>query len=186
MRKGSFLSPITYHSSLSLLHSRIIYNHRLLDASRARASAISPVSLYGRGVFTTLAIHEGRPFLWPEHWARLTEHASRAGVNRGELDEESVSAALAQLIKANRVKNGRARITLLANVERGLWKVKESATRQAALLIMTGEAHVHPAESLALTISPFRVNTLSPLAGVKSVNYLEHILALEEARARGF
>jgi len=168
------------------LHSRIIYNHRLLDRSRARASIISPVSLYGRGVFTTLAIHESRPFLWPEHWARLTEHAARAGVERSALDEESVSVSLAQLIEANGVKNGRARITLLANVERGIWKVKESETRPTDLLIMTGDVHARTEEALALTVSPYRVNTFSPLAGIKSVNYLEHILAWEEARGRDF
>jgi branched-subunit amino acid aminotransferase/4-amino-4-deoxychorismate lyase len=185
------LKPLlTHHSSLithhSPLHSRIIYNHRLLDASRARMNVISPVSLYGRGVFTTLAIHEGRPFLWPEHWARLTGHAARAGVDRSELDEESVSASLAQLIEANRVKQGRARITLLANVERGIWKVKEAGTRQTDLLMMTGGVHAASEDGLALTVSPFRVNTLSPLAGVKSVNYLEHILAWEEAHGRDF
>jgi branched-subunit amino acid aminotransferase/4-amino-4-deoxychorismate lyase len=39
---------------------------------------------------------------------------------------------------------------------------------------------------LALTLSPYRLNTLSPLTGVKSVNYLEHIIAWEEAHARDF
>jgi 4-amino-4-deoxychorismate lyase len=168
------------------LHSRIIYNHRLLDASKARAPLVSPVTLYGRGVFTTLALHDGRPFLWSEHWARLTEHGARACLDLGELDEERVFASLAQLIKANHVKNGRARITLLANVERGIWKVKESESRSSDLLIMTGEPHSTSEESLALTVSPYRVNTHSPLAGIKSVNYLEHILAWEEARARDF
>jgi branched-chain amino acid aminotransferase len=168
------------------LHSRIIYNYRLLEASRARTEVISPVSLYGRGVFTTLAIYEGRPFLWPEHWARLTEHAARAGLDRSEFNEESVSAALAQLIEANRVKNGRARVTLFATTEHGVWKVKKTEERKTDLLIMTGEPHAASEDSLALTVSPFRVNTLSPLAGVKSVNYLEHILAWEEARARYF
>jgi branched-subunit amino acid aminotransferase/4-amino-4-deoxychorismate lyase len=37
-----------------------------------------------------------------------------------------------------------------------------------------------------LTVSPFRVNTKSPLVGVKSCNYLENILALEDARAKKF
>jgi len=172
--------------SLSLLHSRIIYNHRLVDVRRARAPAVSPVSLYGRGVFTTLALHEGRPFLWPEHWARLTEHAARARVDLSELDEETVAASLAQLIEANRVKNGRARITLLAGTERGIWKLEESEERRTQLLIMTGEPHTNSEDGLALTVSPYRVNTHSPLAGIKSVNYLEQILAWEEARVRDF
>jgi branched-subunit amino acid aminotransferase/4-amino-4-deoxychorismate lyase len=37
-----------------------------------------------------------------------------------------------------------------------------------------------------LTISPHHVNSASPLAGVKSCNYLEKQVALDEAKARGF
>jgi branched-subunit amino acid aminotransferase/4-amino-4-deoxychorismate lyase len=53
-------------------------------------------------------------------------------------------------------------------------------------MIITGDAHAVSEDGLALTVSPYRVNTLSPLAGIKSVNYLEHILPKEEARARDF
>jgi 4-amino-4-deoxychorismate lyase len=170
----------------STMHSRIIHNSRLVDATKARASIVSPVSLYGRGVFTTLAIYNHQPFLYPSHWARLTEHAARAGVSTNEHDEGSVRGLLAHLIKANKVKNGRARLTLLAAMEHGVWKVKGPESRKTDLLIMTGDPHAASEDGVALTVSPYRVNTLSPLAGVKSVNYLEHILAWEEARARDF
>ncbi|HKS27886.1 MAG TPA: aminotransferase class IV [Pyrinomonadaceae bacterium] len=172
------------------MHSRIILNGEMLkDAGSARLPVVTPAALYGRGVFTTLAIHNGRPFLWPEHWARLMLHADRANVSRSFLDEEETRAALQTLIEANRVREGRARITLLANnAGKGFWKLDDEAeARETHLLIMTGEAHAPPAEdALALTVSPYRVNTHSPLAGVKSVNYLEHLLAWEEARARDF
>lgn len=168
------------------MHPRIIHNNQLVDAAKARAQLVSPVSLYGRGVFTTLAVYHRQPFLWDEHWARLMEHAARAGVERGGLEEGSVRALLAQLIEANKVKDGRARVTLLARAERGVWKVKGLEEGGTELLLMTGEAHAASEDGLALTVSPYRANTLSPLVGVKSVNYLEHILAREEARARDF
>jgi branched-subunit amino acid aminotransferase/4-amino-4-deoxychorismate lyase len=169
------------------LHSRIVYNERLVEGARARAALVTPVSLYGRGVFTTLAVHGGRPFLWPEHWVRLKEHAARAGVELGELNEQNVKESLRRLIEANGVEEGRARITLLATTERGFWRVENVGPgRGADLLIMTGEAHAAPEDGLALTVSPYRISTMSALAGVKSVNYLEHILAWEEARARDF
>jgi branched-subunit amino acid aminotransferase/4-amino-4-deoxychorismate lyase len=171
------------------VHSRIIINDELLDGALARLSAITPAALYGRGVFTTLAVHNGHPFLWHEHWARLMAHADRAKVNRNHLDEEQTRAALLSLIEANRVSEGRARITLLSNAGRdGIWSLKgdEDEVSETTLLIMTGEAHTPPADVLALTLSPYRINTLSPLVGVKSVNYLEHLLAREEARARDF
>ncbi len=168
------------------MHSRIILNHRLTEATRARLEAVSSATLYGRGVFTTLAIYGGQPFLWPEHWARLTAHALRAGVDHGQLDEASVHAHLLRLIEANQVRDGRARITLLSNTGSGIWELEEDREHQTNLLIMTGEAHREAAEGLALTVSPHRINTHSPLTGIKSVNYLENILALEEARAREF
>jgi branched-subunit amino acid aminotransferase/4-amino-4-deoxychorismate lyase len=170
------------------VHSRIILNNQLLEGERARLPAITPAALYGRGVFTTLALHNGRPFLWPEHWARLMAHADRAGVDRSSVDKEQTRAQLDHLIEANKVREGRARITLLSNAGRdGLWNLHgESEAQGTLLLIMTGEAHLPSADALALTVSPYRINMLSPLTGVKSVNYLEHIIALEEARARDF
>jgi branched-subunit amino acid aminotransferase/4-amino-4-deoxychorismate lyase len=168
------------------MHAHIIYNNLLIDAAQARASVVSPVSLYGRGVFTTLAVYGGKPFLWPAHWVRLLDHAARARIDHSEFDEESVRAALAKLIEANKVKEGRARITLLASKEAGVWGLENPLGRKTELLIMTGEPHVTNEEGLALTVSPFRLSTLSPLAGVKSVNYMDHILTWEEARARDF
>ncbi len=165
------------------MHPRFIHNDHLLGTTKERVEA---VSLYGRGVFTTLAVHNHQPLLWAEHWARLVEHAARASVGHIEFDEASVSGMLARLIEANKVKEGRARVTVLATAERGVWKVKAPSDRKTDLLIMTGDARAPSEDGLALTISPYRVNTLSPLVGIKSINYLEHILAWEEARARDF
>ena len=39
---------------------------------------------------------------------------------------------------------------------------------------------------LSLAVSPYRVNTFSPLSGIKSLNYLDHVLSWEEAQSRDF
>lgn len=39
---------------------------------------------------------------------------------------------------------------------------------------------------LLLSLSPFSINSKSPLVNIKSCNYLENLLALEEAKQRGF
>lgn len=168
------------------MHSRIIYNNRLTEASKSRTGAGSPSSLYGRGVFTTLAIHNHHPFLWSEHWDRLKEHASRVGVDISEYQDAGVRSLLDRLIEANHVRDGRARVTVLASEERGPWATKKPRSPKADLMIMTGDPHPVTEDGLSLTVSPYRANTLSPLIGIKSVNYLEHVLAREEARARDF
>ncbi len=96
------------------MQQRIIHNHRLLEPARARVPALTAAARDGRGVFTTVAVQRGRAFLWARHWARLVEHAARAGVALGELDELNVGADLARLLAANNVERGLARVTLLA------------------------------------------------------------------------
>jgi branched-subunit amino acid aminotransferase/4-amino-4-deoxychorismate lyase len=169
------------------MHARIIHNDRLLEAAKARLPALTSASLYGRGVFTTIAVHRRQPFLWPEHWTRLILHAERCGVPADQLDQGTVGRALVKLIEENEVEEGRARVTLLARALGGVWSGGGTTTgSETDLLIMTGDARPAPEEGLALTISPYRRSTLSPLTGVKSVNYLEHVIAWEEAHARDF
>lgn len=168
------------------MHARIIHNESLLEAAKARLHALSSAMLYGRGVFTTLAVHRGQPFLWPEHWARLVVHAERCGVSLAQFDEETVRRALLRLIEENGVEDGRARVTLLMRALRGVWNDGDTGGTETDLLIMTGDTRPAPEEGLALTLSPYRQSTLSPLTGIKSVNYLEHVIAWEEAHARDF
>ena len=171
----------------SSMHPRIVLNNRIIDATKARVDAVTSAALYGRGVFTTLAVYGARPFLWPEHWERLTSHAGKAGIDLSELDKETTGALLERVIEQNNVECGRARVTLLANTSSGTWQLDDKLSHKTNLLIMTGDTHKAAfEEGLAVTLSPFRVNTNSPLVGIKSVNYLENILAREEARARDF
>ncbi|MBV9924526.1 MAG: aminotransferase class IV family protein [Acidobacteria bacterium] len=165
------------------MHLHVILNRRLLETRRARLHAVTSAALYGRGVFTTVAVHRGRPFLWDEHWARLLAHAQRAGVECDYGDNEA-ALLLSRLIEANGVEEGRARVHLLARAVRGRWKLGREG-RASDLLMMTADAWAVP-EALALTVSPYRVNTCSPLVGVKTVNRLEQIMAWEEAKSRDF
>lgn len=182
------------------IHSRIILNDRLTDAKRARVHAISAATLYGRGVFTTLAVYAGRPFLWREHFRRLGAHAEKLSVDAAPLgDEDFFRARIERIIEANKVVNGRARVSLLAREIGGAWQMAKArkaasapddsqtqpAERAGDFLIITGDARP-PRDELNLTVSPFRANSLSPLAGIKSINYLEHLSAWEEARRRDF
>ncbi|MDQ3687642.1 MAG: aminotransferase class IV [Acidobacteriota bacterium] len=158
-----------------------------MERMKARLPAITGATLHGRGVFTTLAVYGEKPFLWPEHWARLVEHAARAGVDSSAFDEETVGSSLSRLIEANGVVRGRARVMLLERDAGSIWNTgKKKSAAGNDLIIVTGDARFASDDGLALTISPYRTNTLSPLAGVKSLNYLEHVLAWEEARARDF
>src|SRR5262245_30021422 len=111
----------------------------MVEATKARLAAVSSATLYGRGVFTPLAIYDSKPFLWSKHWQRLSAHAAKLDVDHTGCTEKSVGEALAKLIGVNQVKNGRARVTLLARSSGDVWKTKLQTARKTDLLIMTGD-----------------------------------------------
>ncbi len=167
----------------STIHEKIFFNNQILFVDNVSLSAISSAAFYGKGIFTTLAIYNSKPFLWEKHWKRLTENADKLGIDLTEFSEESVKNSLLQIIKENKITNARARITFFDESASGVWFYKTN--KKTSLLITTGDLRTI-SENFRLTISPFCVNSTSPLVGIKSCNYLENILALEDAKSKDF
>jgi branched-chain amino acid aminotransferase len=158
------------------------HNGSIVQASQARVASTTAGLLYGIGVWTTLRIYEGLPFAVDRHWSRLEAHAEKLRIAL-PIDFKRARSAIVELIAANSVLQGRARITL-AKGQVGAWK--QAAGPESELLIFTAsEAPPKPPE-LAITISPQRILSHSAVAGVKRTSMVENLLALEEARSRGF
>jgi branched-subunit amino acid aminotransferase/4-amino-4-deoxychorismate lyase len=168
------------------VHAVIYLNKTMVEATKARVAPVSSAMLYGRGVFTTLAIYDTKPFRWPEHWKRLVAHAERLDIDLTGCTERNVGEALGKLIAVNQVKQGRARVIFLARSGRDIWKTKAPGAKKTDLLIMTSDVQQAPAHGWSLAVSPYRVNTSSPLVGIKSLNYLDRVLSKEEAQSRDF
>jgi branched-subunit amino acid aminotransferase/4-amino-4-deoxychorismate lyase len=140
-------------------------------------------SLYGKGVFTTIAIIEGGPFLWEKHWRRLADNAAKLGVDISEFDEAEVLKGLAEEVEKSGLVNGRARITFSDESQTEIWS-RDSAKKTSLSIITAGPRKIP--ENFKLTVSPHCISTTSPLAGIKSCNYLEQLMAYDEAKNRGF
>jgi branched-subunit amino acid aminotransferase/4-amino-4-deoxychorismate lyase len=168
------------------VHPVIYLNKTMVEATKARVAPVSSAMLYGRGVFTTLAIYDTNPFLWSKHWQRLTVHAGKLDIDHTGCTEKGVGDALKKLIAVNQVRDGRARVILLARSGRDVWKTKVPGGKKTDLLIMTGDPPKAPSNGFSLAVSPFRTNTFSPLTGIKTLNYLSNVLAWEEAQSRDF
>jgi branched-subunit amino acid aminotransferase/4-amino-4-deoxychorismate lyase len=157
-------------------------NGELLDEAEARLSALSAGILYGWGVFTTLGIRNGVPLAASLHWQRLLNHAERTHIPL-TIEEEAARRGLEELIREQEIVEGRARITV-ARSSGGLWRPALVPGSDLIITAMSMEPRDKP--SVALTVSPFRVLSSSPLAGIKSTAYLANLLALQDARTRGF
>jgi len=158
-------------------------NGRILKSTDAQIPALSSAGLVGRGIFTTVAIVDRKPFLWEKHWRRLNDNAARVSIDLTDFSQDKTKDALHKVIDANAFDNGRARITFFFEGAGEPWPYESE--RSTSLLVITGDSRPQ-IQNPSLTVSAFRTNSRSPLAGVKSCNYLEKILSLVEARKRGF
>lgn len=165
------------------MHKFISFNRQILPAEQDLISPISSAALYGKGIFTTLAIYNAKPFLWEKHWRRLLAHSAKLNIDLTNFDEESVKSALSQIILQNRIETGRARVTFFDESSSAIWNFETK--NKTTLLITTADWRETESEA-RLTVSPFPVNSKSPLANIKSCNYLENLLVYEEAKKRGF
>ncbi len=165
------------------MHKFVVFNRRIISTENSRLSAASAATLYGKGVFTTVAIYKHEPFQWEKHWRRLSADADKTGINLAVFSERTVKTSLTEIIAENKVAGGRARITVFDESASRIWQAKSKT--ETSFSIQTADFRA-ASNDLRLTVSPFPINSESPLAGVKSCNYLENILALENAKARGF
>ncbi len=165
------------------MHQSVFFNQKILTAETAFLAATSAAALYGKGVFTTVAIYNSKPFLWEKHWRRLTENSRQVGIDLSELSEKIVVSSLLETVAENKFTRGRARITIFDESASSIWQSNPNS--KINFLIQTADFRKINF-NFTLTISPFRINSISPLVGVKSCNYLENILALENANAEGF
>lgn len=139
--------------------------------------------LYGKGFFTTICVADGRPLFWEKHWQRLVDHSKRLGISIAQYSEHELLSQVNDEIEATALIDGRVRITFSDSTPSTIWS--EIAEPETSLSIIVGKCRVVP-QPFRLTVSPFTVNTRSPLAGLKTCNYLENILAIESARRNGF
>jgi branched-chain amino acid aminotransferase len=153
-----------------------------VPAADARISAVSSAAFYAKGVFTTIRIFEGQPFLFEKHRERLRRDAGRIGINISHVSDEGLRKALFEILEKNGRTDGRARITIFDEAPGGPWYSGEKS--MASILITTADRH--PIDPLKVSVSPYIANSRSPLVGVKSCNYLESLMALDEAKERGF
>lgn len=165
------------------MHRFASFNRQAVDPSEPALAAAASAAIYGKGVFTTIAIFDRQPFLWEKHWRRLEANALYMGIDLSDFREDVTVHALDELLRENKVDIGRARITFFDETASELWPFP---SKQRTSLLITTDVLRSGQQNPKLTVSPYQLNSASPLAGVKSCNYLDKIIAREEAKRRCF
>ena len=136
----------------------------------------------GWGLFTTMRVIEGIPFAFERHWKRLTRDAQKTHCPFPFL-EGTVYGQLNEVLRANHVREGCARIYVIQN-QVGFWRSDEDLPA-ADLLICSADLPPHK-EPVRLALREHGRHAASPLAGVKVTSWLNNVWNLYEAQQGGY
>lgn len=155
-------------------------NGALLKAADARIAPGDRGFTLGDGLFETLRVRDGAILRLPAHLARLARGAEVLGL-------PLPATGLADALEATRAANGLSDGVLRLTVTRGEGpRGVLPPARPTPTVLVTAAPMAPPAPPARLVIaSGTRRNERSPLSGVKSLNYLDNILARQEAAAAG-
>ena len=165
-----------------MIHRQIFHNDRIVPIEQARLSPGQAGLLNGWGLFTTMRIFQGEAFAYERHWRRLEKDAGRIRLPF-PFDPAKVRQHLSELLAANQVVEGTARIYMIYN-RVGFWQSEEPLP-QVDLLLCTAGLPPHP-EQARLSIAEHGRHAASPLAGVKVTSWLNNVWHLAEAQSHGW
>ena len=157
-------------------------NGRLVPADRPVLCADDRGLLLADGLFETMRAVGGRVPRLADHMARLRAGAAVLGLPVPKLLDEP-TGLLARLLEANGLESAALRLTLTRGPgPRGL-APPEAPT--PTLLVTAASLPAAPPPARVVVAGCTRRNERSPLAAIKSLAYLDQVLALREAQARG-
>ena len=165
-----------------MIHRVVFHNDRLLPIEEVRLSPGQSGLMSGWGLFTTMRVVEGIPFAFERHWKRLSRDAQRTHCPF-PFSEETVHGQLNEVLRANQVKEGCARIYMIYN-QFGFWRSDENLPA-ADLVICSADLPPHR-EQVRLALREHGRHAASPLAGVKVTSWLNNVWNLYEAQQGGY
>jgi branched-chain amino acid aminotransferase len=165
----------------------VYLNDRLVPEQEAMISVYDRGFLYGDGIFETLRAYRGKIFKVKEHLSRLFESAKAVALTIPNSPGEILRMLLATL-NANQLRDARLRITLSRGTDKMGFDPRNSLS---PTLVVTAKAYSGQPEKLyqeGVEISLVKTQKVSAAAldpKIKSLNYLNSILARFEAQGSG-
>lgn len=167
---------------------KIFLNNQLVDADEAKISVFDHGLLYGDGVFEGIRLYDKCIFKLKEHLIRL-EMSAKALMLDIPMDREALEQAICDTCNANGLVNGYIRLVVTRGVGNLGLSIKNC--NQPQLIIIADNIQLYPKEyyekGLKIITVPTRRNNSAALPPmIKSLNYLNNILAKIEAQNLGY
>lgn len=162
----------------------VYLNGLLVPRGEARISVLDYGFLYGYGLFETMRAYHGRVFGLKQHLERL---ACSAEILKIRVETPLLEQAVKDIIRANNLTE--ARVRLAVSLGEGAMVPDPKSCEKPTVLVMAGAYHSYGEEvyqkGFRAIISSIRRNSQSPIAKLKTANYLESLLARQEAKDAG-
>lgn len=166
---------------------KIYMNGSLVDEADAKISVFDHGLLYGDGIFEGIRLYKGCVFKLDEHLDRLDKSA-RAILLKLPVDLETIAEAVCETCRANNLEDGYIRLVVTRGV--GSLGLSHLSCKNPQLIIIADKITLYPQEhytkGLRIITSPTRrINPAALAPMVKSLNYLNNILAKADANQAG-
>ncbi|MDP2697979.1 aminotransferase class IV [Thalassospira sp.] len=163
---------------------KIWLNGQMMDTANARIDPMDRGFLLGDGMFETMRAHRGIVAWLKDHLTRLSDHASQIGLDPAALPSASdVTQAIAGL--CGDMTDAAVRLTVTRGIgPRGL--LPPDPVVPTCLITATAFTPRSPDSFVSLAISQkIRRNPWSVAGRIKSLNYLDNIIARQESADTG-
>lgn len=162
---------------------KIWLDDKLVDEADAKISVFDHGLLYGDGVFEGIRIYNGRVFELQTHIKRLYESAKVIRLPM-PMSEQKLSNTVEKTAEANDIVDGYIRLVVTRGV--GTLGLNPFICENSRLIIIADNIQLYPEELYekgmkVISATTVRSHPLSLPPQVKSLNYLNNILAKIEA-----
>lgn len=166
---------------------KVYLNGNLVDSAEAKISVFDHGLLYGDGIFEGIRLYKGCVFKLDEHLDRL-EKSAKAILLKLPWSLDEIAEALCETCRVNNLVDGYIRLVVTRGV--GTLGLSHLSCKDPQLIIIADKIALYPEEyythGLKIITSPTRRSNPAALPPmVKSLNYLNNILAKADANQAG-
>ena len=166
---------------------KVYVNGKLYDKEDAKISVYDHGLLYGDGVFEGMRSYNGKVFRLGEHLDRLWNSAKAIWL-KIPMSRDELAKAVVDTLKANKIQDGYIRLVVTRGA--GTLGLDPNRTSDPQVIIITDQISLYPQEYYdngleIITVSTIRNHPAALSPRIKSLNYLNNILAKIEGLQAG-
>ena len=167
---------------------KIYIDGKYYDEKNAKVSVFDHGLLYGDGIFEGIRAYNGRVFKLEEHIDRLF-YSAKAILLKIPMSKAQVMKTVVETCRRNKLRDGYIRLVVTRGV--GTLGLNPKNCKSPSLIVIAGKIQIYPAELYERGMEIITVPTTRNLhsavnPAIKSLNYLNNILAKIEANNSGF